>query len=730
MNPERGAGTAHAGAVLAAADRLVAIAADVLSRPARLRHRAREQVVAANEAEVVRRLETTPVASLRTTAGRGARLGALDRAGVRTVADVIDAGPAGLASVPGVGPATADQVTDAARAALSAVRGEVRFQFDLDQRNGTQSEVLATLAALRSAEVAATGLRGDLTGLTDRLVPLADAARGAESWFWSWFSWPSTKRTRVAAVDELAELLAEPSTQALGAEAERRLADSDPATMSTAALWEGYRRDAAAVNAVLSTVDAGGVDDDAAHGFVPDALGQPVADTELDLSRLRPTTTLRGYQAFGARYALHQGRVILGDEMGLGKTLQALASIGHLAARGSERFLVVCPASVQINWLNEIERHTVLDAYNLHGRSREKAGREWIRRGGIAVTTFGTLARLSDDVRTAPTAVLVVDEAHHVKNPEAARSKAVGSVVGRSERTLFLTGTPMENRVEEFRVLVGYLNPRLASRIDARAALGGARAFRRAVSEVYLRRNQDDVLTELPERIETESWVHPSKSDLAAYRDAVESGNLMAMRRAAWAAERSAKLERLEEIVAEAEQDGLKVLVFSGFLGVLDLVGREVPGVVGRIDGSVGPQARQQVVEDFSARPEHAVLVSQVEAGGVGINIQAASVVVLAEPQWKPSTEEQAIARAHRMGQTRPVQVHRLLAKDTVDERVREIQEGKRLLFDAYARRSDAKDADRAAVDVGEHRPAELDNAAVSDERRVVLAERHRLGLR
>jgi SNF2 family DNA or RNA helicase len=237
------------------------------------------------------------------------------------------------------------------------------------------------------------------------------------------------------------------------------------------------------------------------------------------------------------------------------------------------------------------------------------------------------------------------------------------------------------------------------------------------------------VLTELPERIETESWVHPSGSDLAAYREAVQSGNLMAMRRAAWASERSAKLERLREIVAEAEQDCLKVLVFSGFLGVLDLVAREVPGVMGRIDGSVGPQARQHVVEDFSARPEHAVLVSQVEAGGVGINIQAASVVVLAEPQWKPSTEEQAIARAHRMGQTRPVQVHRLLAKDTVDERVREIQEGKRLLFNAYARRSDAKDADRDSVDIGQHRPPALDDDSVSDERRVMLAERHRLGL-
>ena len=107
--------------------------------------------------------------------------------------------------------------------------------------------------------------------------------------------------------------------------------------------------------------------------------------------------------------------------------------------------------------------------------------------------------------------------------------------------------------------------------------------------------------------------------------------------------------------------------------------------------------------------------------------MQAASVVIITEPQWKPSTEEQAIARAHRMGQVRTVQVHRLLAKDSVDERIREIQENKTLLFDEFARRSDAKEADRRAVDKAEHRPAVLDDDAVPLARRIILAERYRL---
>ena len=112
----------------------------------------------------------------------------------------------------------------------------------------------------------------------------------------------------------------------------------------------------------------------------------------------------------------------------------------------------------------------------------------------------------------------------------------------------------------------------------------------------------------------------------------------------------------------------------------------------------------------------------------MGINMQAASVVIITEPQWKPSTEQQAVARAHRVGQVRTVQVHRLLAKDSVDERMREIQENKTLLFDAFARKSDAKEADRRAVDTAEHRPPVLDDESVPLQQRVMLAEQYRLG--
>jgi SNF2 family DNA or RNA helicase len=317
--------------------------------------------------------------------------------------------------------------------------------------------------------------------------------------------------------------------------------------------------------------------------------------------------------------------------------------------------------------------------------------------------------------------MLVVDEAHYAKNPDAARSRVVRDAVQRSQRALFLTGTPMENRVEEFRTLVGYLQPRVARNVNATDAVAGAKAFRRAVAPVYLRRNQVDVLTELPDRIETESWVQLGDAEEARYEAAVSARNLMAMRQAPF----GAKLERLREIVEEAAEDRMKVVIFSYFLGALE----QIQQALGDEQNRVPPPARQQIVDEFTARPGHAVLLGQIEAGGVGINMQAASVVILTEPQWKPSTEEQAIGRAHRMGQVRTVQVHRLLAKDCIDERIREIQQGKRLLFDEFARRSDAKDADRRAVDTYDHRPDVLDDESVPSERRVLLAERYRLGL-
>jgi SNF2 family DNA or RNA helicase len=497
-----------------------------------------------------------------------------------------------------------------------------------------------------------------------------------------------------------------------------------------ARLWNDYLARPVTYNGLLIEVAELDPAREASQGFLPADIAEQVRVLPLDQSLLK--TSLRGYQAFGAKFALVQERVIIGDEMGLGKTMQSLAAMCHLAAKGATHFLVVCPASVVINWTREIERHTLLEARRLHlpATKREAATQEWAAKGGVAVTTFEALRAMPRDLDIS-VAMMVVDEAHYAKNPNALRTQAVSEWAGRSRRVLFLTGTPMENKVDEFRVLVGHLRPEVAENLDIEdETLDGTR-FRELVAPVYLRRNTEDVLSELPARLETQEWVALEGATLRAYRKAVGEGNFMAMRRAAFdpgTVKASPKLRRLVELVSEAADGGRKVIVFSYFRDVLEtvtevLAGRDgVPGVpvIGPLTGDIPPADRQAMVDELTNARGPAVLVSQIQAGGVGLNIQAASVIIIAEPQLTPSIEEQAIARAHRMGQVRPVDVHRLLCEDSVDQRVLELLADKREAFDEYARRSDMANITPDAIDTRSE--SEMRQAIVAAERKRLKA--------
>jgi hypothetical protein len=276
--------------------------------------------------------------------------------------------------VPGVGAGTVAQVRQAARTVALQVHGDVRFRFDLDRRDPAQTGLLATLAALRAADAAVAQLRAPLQEILTQTTPLVAEGSRATSRVRMFFSSRARKDAALDAIARLEEILADPRMGGLRRTLAAVEPTLDPASRSAASLWDDYLRDAAAVNAVLSTVAAHpGEDGDAARGFVPDELRQRIIAIPLDTTML--TATLRGYQMFGAQYAIHQERSMLGDEMGLGKTIQALAACAHLAAKGQRRFLVVCPASVQINWLNETGRHSTLAAHSLHGPERDRAGR-------------------------------------------------------------------------------------------------------------------------------------------------------------------------------------------------------------------------------------------------------------------------------------------------------------------------------------------------------------------
>ncbi|MEW2162511.1 SNF2-related protein [Streptomyces sp. NPDC007084] len=751
--------------LLAEAGRLYEAARGVLADHVRAVDAVRAALAPLRDELVARELESIPVSRLKDVTEGRLRLAALEAAGLGSVRAVYDASRADLRQIPGVGAQTADQAIAAARQIARAVEETVSVRIDVDH---PEPRTTALVIALRRLVEAGPELRRAVDAarhLDERLGALLPEAAPAAGWLRLAVTGRRRRQSAFAAVVALRALTADAAARDVHLLLAQASTDLLREPASEIEAWVDFELRSPEYYSQLAEIadhPAGAADVEAAEGFLPSEVAERVHAQRLDDTHRR--VSLRGYQSFGARFALAQRRVVLGDEMGLGKTVQAIAALAHLAAEGHSHFLVVCPASVLINWTREIGARSTLRAFPVHGAHRQDAYTEWRERGGVAITTYDVLHTLpvpdgtgsaagggrrgaagpgnagpgnagagnagSGVVGGAPPGMLVVDEAHYVKNPDARRSKAVAAWTARCDRVLFLTGTPMENRVEEFRSLVRHLRPDLLPAIHNSSAAAGPHAFRTAVAPAYLRRNQRDVLTELPALVQVDEWEEFGRADRRAYRDAVAAGNFMAMRRAAYAhPEQSAKLQRLRELVAEAAANGLKVVVFSYFRDVLTTVEQALRGVEGKaagarvfgpISGSVAAADRQRLVDAFTEAAGHAVLLCQIEAGGIGLNLQAASVVILCEPQVKPTLEHQAVARAHRMGQVRPVQVHRLLVADSVDERLLSILRNKSLLFDAYARRSDMAEATPDAVDVSD---SGLARRIVEEEQQRLAAE-------
>ncbi|MGW1322424.1 DEAD/DEAH box helicase [Streptomyces antibioticus] len=682
----------------------------------------REALRPLHDAAVKRELDAIPVGRLQDVTEGRLRLGSVEKSGLRTLGSVLEAGPYRLRQIPGVGQRTADQLLAAARRLSDAVHETVAVHIDVDRPEPRTTALVTALHVLVEAGPEARRAVDAAAGLVERLEPLLVDARPATGRVRMLLAGREKKARAVAAVAGIRALVEEAERAGVPGLLAQASVDLLRVPASDVAAWVDFELRSAEYYSLLAEISGRAPDAAAAEGFLPDEIAERVRTQQLDDTHRR--VSLRGYQAFGARFALAQRKVILGDEMGLGKTIQAIAVLAHLAAEGQSHFMVVCPASVLVNWTREIEARSALRVMVLHGPDRHDAFADWKGRGGVGVTTFDAL-RGFPVPGGGEVGLLVVDEAHSVKNPQAKRSQAVALWAEHCGRALFMTGTPMENRVAEFRNLVRMLDGGVADALGERDALAGSVAFRKAVAPVYLRRNQEDVLTELPSLQQTDEWEELSASDEEAYREAVRAGNFMAMRRAAYARpEKSAKLDRLREIVREAGENGQKTVVFSYFKDVLGVV-REALGdadgisLFGPLTGGVPAGRRQQLVDDFAGVSGPAVLLAQIQAAGVGLNMQAASVVVLCEPQIKPTIEHQAVARAHRMGQVRPVRVYRLLATGGVDERLVKMLEAKTRLFDAYARRSAVAESTPDAVDISDTELA----------RRIVEEEQERLGM-
>lgn len=646
--------------------------------------------------ETDRMLADMSVERLREASRDKIRVGALTDNGITNVLAVL-ANEYRLQTFDGIGETSATRIRAAARTLRQNTFDEMPMRIDIKNRTAEHTEFLRRLCAWDAARRASAS-SADMA-IVDELAPVAAALDKTVSHAIVIPVGSSTIEDFRAAIQTVAR-------------SARTIADARDAAI-TGDPWEDFLTRPADYFALLAELGFITEDDEKTHGDLPTEIIDAVRDFELKGDHL--TASLRGYQSFAARFALVQRKVIIGDEMGLGKTVEAIAVLAHLRAKGDQNFVVVCPAAVVTNWVREVTAKSTLSAHRLHGPDRQWAAKNWERNGGVAVTTFETLPWLINSVETPPLGCVVVDEAHYIKNPDALRTRRTSQLIDSCQRAILLTGTPLENRLDEFRNLVGYLRPDLV--LDANEF--APKKFRRQVAPAYLRRNQEDVLTELPALVEVDESMAMSSDDSSAYRAAVQQRNFMAMRQAAMKQGlNSAKMQRLFEIVDEAEANGRRVVVFSHFLDVLRDIARHMPGqVFGPLTGSVAASQRQVMVDNFSAAKTGAVLVAQIVAGGVGLNIQAASVVVICEPQLKPTTEWQAIARAHRMGQLESVQAHRLLSDEGVDQRLREILAHKKEIFESFARESDTAASAPEAYDVTE--------AALA--RDIIAAERERL---
>lgn len=444
---------------------------------------------------------------------------------------------------------------------------------------------------------------------------------------------------------------------------------------------------------------------------------------------------MRNYQVDGARWLLDRikrlGGALLADEMGLGKTIQTIAAIGRLKliSESPGQSLIVVPASLLDNWMSELEKFgSGLKCFKFHGGNRDEQ-RGKLDGVDVIVTSYQTLARDLAFHLKRHYRLLVADEASLLRNPDAEVSKAIAKVV--SDGRVALTGTPVENRAQDlwalFRfVAPGYLGDRKIFRERYETEVSGAmlERLRLRISPYVLRRTKEQVAADLPEKIQADEWLAMEGGQAQLYASLARSGleELDRVRQQGGeAAGRmhlltlllrlrqtcvnpallglpqaksilGVKIERLKELLEERYKEGRKTLVFSQFAVNLRMIEERLESVYGavfRLDGST--RDRQRRVDEFQAAEGAAVFLISLKAGGYGLNLTAADTVVHLDPWWNPAVEAQATDRAHRIGQTRPVTVIRLLTRGTVEERVRRMQEQKQAVIDAAIGDGDAE---------------------------------------
>jgi len=455
---------------------------------------------------------------------------------------------------------------------------------------------------------------------------------------------------------------------------------------------------------------------------------------ELDsLQSVLPSTLLadlRDYQHSGflwlSRLAHWGVGACLADDMGLGKTLQALALLLERAPKGPA--LVVAPTSVCLNWQSEIARFAPTLKVVVFGSGDRQKTLSDLQPFDLVIASYGLLQQEIAHFSEVQWHSIVLDEAQAIKNHQTKRSQAAMALKG--DFRMICSGTPVENHLGELWNLFRFINPgllgslehfneRYAGPIERQQDAGARNRLRKLIAPFMLRRTKSQVLSELPSRTEILRLVELSAEEAALYealrREALarladtEAGGgqqyirilaeIMKLRRACCNPQLvapalglpSSKLAAFGELLDELLENHHKALVFSQFVDHLSLIRQELDARGVRyqyLDGSTPMHERQARVNAFQAGEGDVFLIS-LRAGGTGLNLTAADYVIHMDPWWNPAVEDQASDRAHRIGQTRPVTIYRLVAKDTIEEKIVDLHKTKRALADSLLEGTD-----------------------------------------
>ncbi len=405
---------------------------------------------------------------------------------------------------------------------------------------------------------------------------------------------------------------------------------------------------------------------------------------------------------------------VLADDMGLGKTIQVLAFLLSRKKESKLPSLVIAPKSLVFNWIDEAKKFApTLKVVRYVGEGRKKLTQE-IGDADILVTTYGTLRSDIEKLREQEFDVAIIDEAQFIKNPKSQASIACKRL--RARHRLALTGTPIENSIQDLLSILEFTNPgllRFSAGEDAPKDVESALA--RLLRPFMLRRTKEAVLTELPDKSEQVLFCEMSPEESAyytvireKYRESIEQSvaknglaksklhvleALLRLRQAACHAglidktklsEPSAKLELLLTQIKEVVAEGHKTLVFSQFTSLLSIVktALDAEGIAYEyLDGQTVD--RKTPVDRFQSEKGCPVFLVSLKAGGTGLNLTAADYVFILDPWWNPAVEAQAIGRAHRMGQKQKVFAYRLVARGTVEEKILELQKKKKDLAES-----------------------------------------------